>query len=440
MASSGLWRLVAAVVGAALAFDGWRRVRQPSVTIADFDRWGAPAPQTLGPSLVVLELALGCALLGWALLRLPRWRTPAIAAATAVPVLIALALSYDDLVDARCDDPPCPGTIAAGSDDGRSPPSSSPPSAPARFGSPRTVVTGLEFPTGIGFLSDGRMVVNERVGRVRIVRDGRLDPRPLATIPTTTAGERGLLGLAVAPDERSVYVFATDPSGDSNRVLRVPLGGGSPEVVVADLPGGVYHDGGGVAFDREGRLLVSNGEVHDRGRAQDPDALGGKVYRFTVDGRAAPGGPFGRSPALAIGLRNPFGLTVDPISGAVFVTENGPSGHDELNRVDPGMNYGWPQVSGLAGGQSVPRNYRDPLVDYPRTIVPTGIAFSPAGELFFGAYGEGTIHRVRLDGARRRVESDTVLHDAGEPVVALAWGPQGLYFSTPEAVLVITTR
>ena len=427
-----LTRVTAVVVGVVVALDGWSRLREPAATIADFDRWGAPVPQTVGPLLVFLEVVVGAGLVAAALFGRRRWGV--VAAVGLVPAVVALGLSYDDLVEARCDDETCPGRVAdrASDADGEA----------TRLSAPRTVVDGLEFPTAIGFLPDGRMLVNERAGRVRVVRDGRLDPRPVATIPTTTAGERGLLGLAVAPDGESVYVFATDPDGDSNRVLRIPLTGGQPAVVVADLPGGVYHDGGGLAFDRSGLLLVSNGEVHERSRAQDPNALGGKVYRYTLDGRPAPDGPYGGgSPALAIGLRNPFGLAVDPVSGAAFVTENGPTGHDELNRVDPGMNYGWPAIAGLASdGSRRPARYQDPLIDYPRTVVPTGIAFSPAGELFFGTYGEGTIHRVRLDASRRRVAADEVVLDAGEPVVGLTWGPEGLYFSTPEAVRVITTR
>jgi glucose/arabinose dehydrogenase len=300
---------------------------------------------------------------------------------------------------------------------------------------PETVVEGLDFPTAIAFTADGRMLVSERAGRLRVVKRGRLEEKPLAEIPTTTDGERGLLGLAVAPDERrdpAVYAFATEPDGDTNRVLRVPLDGGTPRSVVGGIPGGVYHDGGGVAFDAGGR-------------AQDPRVLGGKIYRYTPAGEVPRDNPFGRSPALAIGLRNPFGLAVDPVSKAAFVTENGPSGHDEVNRIAPGGNYGWPEVSGRAKGGERPQGpgaYRDPLLDFPETIVPAGIAFAHpsnaasgyAGNLFFATYAEGAIHRVRLDRRRTGAASDRVFLRADEPVVALAWGPRGLYYSTATEV------
>jgi glucose/arabinose dehydrogenase len=322
--------------------------------------------------------------------------------------------------------------------------SCSSPSVAQRSPETVTVVEGLDFPAGIAFDPRGRMYVTERAGRLRVVRSGALDPEPLAEIPTETAGETGLLGIAVSPEGDSLYVFATAPDGRSNRVLRVPIAGGRPETVVAGLPASTYHNGGGVAFAPDGTLLVSNGEQHAFDRAQDPDALGGKVYRFTPAGGVPPDNPFGNSPALAIGLRNPFGLTVDPVSGAAFVTENGPSSNDEINRIVPGGNYGWPVVSGAASGQdtgALEGTYRDPLLAYPEIIVPTGIAFADGrarrdfrGDLFFATFGEQTIHRVRLDADRSQAVADEIFLRAGESVIALAWGPRGLYYSTPGAV------
>jgi glucose/arabinose dehydrogenase len=295
---------------------------------------------------------------------------------------------------------------------------------------------------------DGRIYVNERGGRIRLIENGELRAEPLAEIPTTTAGETGLLGLTLSPDGNHLYAFATDPAGSSNRVLRVPRSGGTPEIVVEDLPAELYHNGGGVAFAPDGSLLISNGENHDTGLAQDPSELGGKVYRFTADGDVPDDNPFGDSPTYALGLRNPYGMTIDPVSGAAFVTENGPDAFDEVNRIDGGGNLGWPDISGPAGGadtSGLEGDYADPVADYPDIIVPTGIAFADpknavreyAGDLFFGTYGQGAIHRLGLNDARDAAVSDEVFIDEGEPVVALAWGPEGLYYSTTSAVKVV---
>ena len=310
------------------------------------------------------------------------------------------------------------------------------------------VVPNVAFPTGIVFASDGTMYFAERAGRLRVVRDGRLDPDPVMTAETTTTGETGFLGLALSPADGDLYVFATEPSGSSNSVLRVSPEGGEPEAVVRGLPGGGYHNGGGVAFDASGReLFVSNGEIHDSGRSQDPASLGGKVYRFSPDGDPIADNPFGADSATyALGLRNPYGLAIDPISTDPFVTENGPSSNDEVNHIRAGGNYGWPAVQGTVGDvgdaeATFEGRYFDPLLDYPEIIVPTGITFADprnaapayAGDLFFGAYGERSIHRVRLD-EDRQVVSDTVFVQETEPVIAVAWGPRGLYYSTPGAI------
>ena len=305
----------------------------------------------------------------------------------------------------------------------------------------------VAFPTGIAFADTGTMYFTEREGRVRVFEDGRLRTEPLASGPTSTSGEMGFLGLDVSPDGQWVYVFASDPEGDSNHILRVPTSGGELEPVIEDLPGGGYHNGGGVAFAPDGMLLVSNGEIHDSNRAQDPDELGGKVYRYTPEGEVPDDNPFGESPTYALGLRNPYGLAIDPVSGAPFVTENGPTGDDEVNRIEPRGNYGWPAVTGEAGSvkeieATLPGTYHEPLVNYEDSIVPTGIAFADpqeanveyAGDLFFGAFGERTIHRLVLDEERQEVLSDEILVRDPDPTVAVAWGPDGLYYSTVNAI------
>ena len=307
-----------------------------------------------------------------------------------------------------------------------------------------TVATDLDFPTGIAFTPKGSMVVNERNGTVS--EFGPRSARVVAQIDTTTSGETGLLGIALDEAGSNAFVFVTDPSGVTNSVVRVGLRTGETDVVVEGLPADLYHNGGGVALDSDGMLLVTNGEQHDGNRAQNPAVLGGKVYRFTPEGDVAPGNPFGDSPAYALGLRNPYGITVDPATGAVFVTENGPSSHDEINLVEAGGNYGWPVVSGPgAVDEGAPGDYHDPLIDHEAIVVPTGIAIADtgdalpeyAGNLFYGTYEEETIRRAVLNRAGTRVVSSEIFVDVGEPVVAVAWGPRGLYFSTPTEIKVI---
>jgi glucose/arabinose dehydrogenase/uncharacterized membrane protein YphA (DoxX/SURF4 family) len=496
--------LARVAAGLALLSTGWSKLADPVGVMADFDRWGVPAPEVMGPLTGAFEivggalLAVGMAIrpaalvlavdmvltaltagridggpyllwppLGTAVCLVLAWRggglwqlgaagglrppvkTLMVAVAAGLPATLAVSAGLRERATAMCHQEACPGQVPVPGSEGRARPAPGGSATQSDRPPSRTVVGGLEFPTGMAFTADGRMLVNERSGRVRSVRDGRLDPEPLATIPTTTDGERGLLGMAVPPDERvdpAVYVFATEPDGRTNRVLRVPLDGGAARPVVTGLPGGIYHDGGGVAFDDSGHLLVSNGESHSSALAQDPEVLGGKVYRYRRDGTVPADNPFGPFPALAIGLRNPFGLAVDPVSKAPFVTDNGPLGHDEVDRVDPGVNCGWPEVSGIAKPPSdLAGSYRPPLLDYPQTVVPTGIAFAdPAraapgygGDLFFAAFGEGTIHRVRLDARRAAVVFDTVIVSGEGSVIALAWGPEGLYFSTATDVKVI---
>jgi glucose/arabinose dehydrogenase len=429
--------------GATLLLDGVRRLDQGSAAIADVDRWGVPAPQVLAPALAAAETFVGSALVAGALVALlgrgGRWtRIAGVVVLGLVPAALASTAGFGGLIAARCNDDVCPAIVP---DPDREFGVRPAPRGAGRDGAgprPQIVVADLDFPTAIAFTPDGRMVVNERSGRILIVEDGHLRPEPLAVVPTTTHGERGLLGAAVGPDGDAVYVFVTQPDGRSNRVVRIALDDGSQRTVVGGLAGGIYHDGGGVAFDADGNLLVSNGEQHSGNRAQRLGVPGGKLYRYTAAGAPAPGNPFGRSAVFALGLRNPFGLAVDPVSGRPFVTENGPDGHDEINRVDRGANLGWPEIRGISRGDRLdddaPGPYRDPLLEYRKTVVPTGIAFSPDGDLYFGTYGEGAIHRVHLDRARTRVVSDTVFVDVGAPVVAVAWGPDGLYFSTPADV------
>lgn len=305
---------------------------------------------------------------------------------------------------------------------------------------PRTVTGDLAFPIGLAFLPNGDLIFTEKQGTVRIIEGGELRDEPIATIPTVSASETGLLDIAVPPDvetDPAAYVFATEPDGITNSVWRVPLDGATPTRLIEGMPAGTYHNGGGLVFGPDGALYVTNGEQHETERAQDPEVLGGKVYRYEPDGSVPTDNPFGDVPAYALGLRNPFGITIDPVSGDLWVTENGPGGDDEVNRVVAQGNYGWPDVVGSGCDDEC----IDPVLSYGATIVPTGIAFpddsAPArldNDFFFAAYGEATVHQVTLDDSRTEAVSDEILLRAQEPIIGLEWGPGGLYFTTPTSI------
>ncbi len=313
-------------------------------------------------------------------------------------------------------------------------------------------VAELAFATGMQFTPSGdRLFVNERHGDIRIIERGRLLPQPFASVETTSRGEGGLLGLALHPrfeqGEPWVYVFYTRSDGEIDRVERFHADASGTradrrDVVIDNLPAGFYHHGGIVLFGPDGKLYVSNGEAHVRERAQNPRVLGGKIYRLEPDGRIPSDNPFRGSPAYSYGHRNPFGLAFDPRTGNLWETENGPSDHDEVNLIRREANYGWPIASGRAGNS----RFVDPLIDYVKIIVPTMMAFGPdalpagyRGDLFFGAYAQGAIHRLTLTSDRRRVQRDEIFMRVNS-VVGMTAGPDGLYYTTPEGVFRIAAK
>lgn len=256
----------------------------------------------------------------------------------------------------------------------------------------------LAFPSSLALAPDGRIFFNEKdTGRIRIIQDGELLPRPFAELPVAPESERGLLGLALDPnfgEQPYVYAYFSDSTDDHNRIVRIRAEGneaaGPPEELLTLLPfGNIYHNGGDITFGPDGALYVSTGEIHEQERAQDPDDLGGKVLRLNPDGSIPADNPFGPgNPAFSLGHRNSYGLCFDPENGALWETENGPSGHDEINHIEAGKNYGWPDQLGPGGAPQ----FVDPVLDYPKTIVPTGCAFWN-GELYFGDF-HGRLHRV----------------------------------------------
>ncbi|HKZ98399.1 MAG TPA: PQQ-dependent sugar dehydrogenase [Thermoplasmata archaeon] len=303
------------------------------------------------------------------------------------------------------------------------------------------VAGNLAWPVSVALAPDGRILYNERfTGRVRALVDGVPVPGELGNVSVVSAGEQGLLGLALSPDFPATpwaYVYHTYFNGTAglpmNRVSRLTVGAApSPATVILDaIPAATFHNGGNLAFAPDGSLFVTTGDAGDSASSQDPFSLAGKVLRLTPEGTIPGDNPIAGSYAYTIGHRNVFGLAFHPTTGRPYISENGPSSDDEVNRLEPGANYGWPAVTGVAND---PR-FIDPIVAYPQVIAPTGVAFV-GNDLFLGDYLRGILQRITLatPGFDRVVRNETIERlPAG--IVEVEAAPDGsLYVATPDAI------
>lgn len=264
---------------------------------------------------------------------------------------------------------------------------------------------GLEVPWALAFAPDGRLFVTERTGRIRVVKDGRLAPEPVATLPVAAVGEGGLMGLALDPAFATtghLYACYTASKGGGllNRVVRLTLHdgrAGDERVLLDDIPGASNHDGCRLKFGPDAKLYITAGDAAQPRLAQRLDSLAGKILRLNGDGTVPADNPFPGSPVYSLGHRNPQGLAWDR-AGRLFAAEHGPSAHDEVNQILPARNYGWPEVRG-AGGDS---RYMEPVIESGSdTWAPSGIAFL-GNDLFVAGLRGRRLLRVTFtpDGSR----------------------------------------
>jgi glucose/arabinose dehydrogenase len=279
------------------------------------------------------------------------------------------------------------------------PPAPASTAGPARLGDPQVLAGGLEAPWGLAFLPDGRALVSERdSGRIVSIGPDGGEATEVARLPQVDAsGEGGLLGIAVAPTfDRDGFVFAYYTAGGENRIVRFSLNDPArrEQILVPGIPVSGIHNGGRLAFGPDGFLYASTGDASERGRSQDQASLGGKVLRMTPDGRPAPGNPDAQSLVWSSGHRNVQGLAWDD-AGRLWASEFGQNTFDEINRIEPGGNYGWPSVE---GGGGAPR-FRDPLLTWTTDEAsPSGMAYA-RGSLWVAALRGERLWRVDLDGS-----------------------------------------
>lgn len=330
------------------------------------------------------------------------------------------------------------------------------------------VASGLEYPWALAFLPDGRMLVTERPGRLRLVTtDGRLSS-PISGVPRVFAqGQGGLLDLALSPDfdkDRRVYLSYAE-AGDDGGLAGTAVGRGTLSADGARLEGfevifrqapklsSGLHFGSRLVFDRDGYLFVALGENNQRPTAQDLDKLQGKVVRLFPDGRVPGDNPFvgqaGARPEIwSYGHRNQQGAALNPWTGALWTHEHGPRGGDEVNIPRAGRNYGWPRAThGInytllpipeAEGETVPGT-EPPLYVWERSPAISGMAFYDAERfpawrhsLFIGALAQRQLIRLQLDGDKV-VHEERLLEDLDTRIRDVRQGPDGyLYLLTDE--------
>lgn len=341
------------------------------------------------------------------------------------------------------------------------------PLASAQELRPVTVASGLQNPWGLAFLPDGRMLVTERPGRLRIIgTDGKLSAPVLGMPKVETGGQGGLLDVVLDPrfsENRLIYFSYSEPGinadgdrGNSTAVSRALLDGNrlvDVQVIFRQVPkvASGAHFGSRLVFSRDGKLFITLGDRFSRrDDAQTLDTHHGKVVRINPDGTVPTDNPFaGRIGALpeiwTYGHRNLQGAALHPATGELWTHEHGPQGGDELNIEVGGKNYGWPVITygreyviGLKIGDGTTRaDVPAPLKVWIPSIAPSGMAFLTSerypgwkGNLFVGALRGQLLVRLELDG-NKVVKETRLLQDLGERIRDVREGPDGwLYLLT----------
>lgn len=330
------------------------------------------------------------------------------------------------------------------------------------------VASGLELPWSLAFPPDGRILIAEKPGRIRVVADGELLDEPWATLDVVWRGASGLLGMTLGPDyeeTRYVYVVGSFAVGHcrENRVIRFSdqgLKGTDPTILVDGLPASGTHSGAAVAFGPDGMMYVTVGDIGNPPASQDTSSLAAKILRYRPDGSIPDDNPIPGSPIYTIGNRNTQSLSWHPETGELFAPDQGPSvraeehfrgEEDELNVIFAGKNYGWPIMSGWKvweNGGEVERDdprFVSPIMDWTGkdAIAPCGSAFYLGdykpwkNNLFVAFLRSRHLRRVALERAPGTQTGWRVAHE--EELFKIEIGRVRTVVMAPDGYLYITT-
>jgi len=328
-----------------------------------------------------------------------------------------------------------------------------------------TLVQGLQHPWSLAFLPDGRMLVTERPGRLRMVsKDFALDPKPIEGSPRVVAvGQGGMFDVVLHPkyaENGWIYLAYSGPGdgGHGTELLRAKLDGHrlTQEQVLFRLEpksSAGHHFGGRIVFDRKGHVYLTLGDRGDKERAQRLDDHAGSVIRLHDDGRVPADNPFAKRPGakpekFTLGNRNMQGAALHPQTGELWTHEHGPQGGDEINVIRAGRNYGWPVITygvnygiGTRIGEGTHKpGMEQPLYKWVPSIAPSGMAFYEGdkfpnwrGNLLIGALRDQMLVRLELDGEKVLKEERLIRNTIGR-IRDVRVGPDGyIYLLTDEA-------
>lgn len=322
-----------------------------------------------------------------------------------------------------------------------------------------TLVKGLSHPWALAFLPDGRLLVTERAGRLRLVSaDFKLDPAPIDGLPRVVQhGQGGLMDVALHPryaENGWVYLSYAAPGdgGVGTEVARARLKGNRLEDVqivfrMQPKTGGGRHFGSRLVFDRNGFLFITLGDRGEQDRAQNMNEHLGKIVRLHDDGRVPADNPFvkqgnARAETFSVGNRNVQGAALHPQTGELWAHEHGPQGGDELNVIRAGRNYGWPVITygrNYGTGTKIGEGTARPGIEHPLhywipSIAPSGMTFYTGnafpkwrGDLFVGALAGQVLARLKLDG-EKVVKEERMLRGALGRIRDVRVGPDGFIY------------
>lgn len=320
------------------------------------------------------------------------------------------------------------------------------------------LIEGLDHPWGLAFLPQGRLLVTERSGRLRLIDNGRLDPRPVEGLPVISSyGQGGLLDVALHPDfERNRLVYlsyaAAGPGGFGTEVARGRLVEHrleNVEVIFRALPKfeGGRHFGSRLVFGNDGLLYISLGDRGHRSNGQDLSTHPGSIVRVRDDGSVPADNPLlgesgARPEIFTYGNRNVQGMTIRPGTGQIWAHEHGPQGGDEVNIVERGANYGWPTITygrnygiGTKIGEGTHKNgMAQPVLQWTPSIAPSGITFYDGdrfpnwkGNLFAGSLKFQFLARLEVDG-ERVVHQERLIEGVLGRIRDVRQGPDGFIY------------